>query len=897
MRSATTPPRISERVLSLLLGPGAASEGILGDLHEEYSQRARRPRAVSIARADAWYIREAARVGWRYASARAAARLVRPDRTPAPPPHPGDSLMSTLALDLRYALRTMVKRPTTSAIIVLTLALGLGANAAIFGVIDALVLHPFAFSDIDRLAVVAQTEAGNALDSKETVAPANFLDWRKQADSFERLAAFGWWDASLTSADDPERVSGFFVSADFFPVLGVHAALGRMFVADDEIQGQHRRAVLSHALWERRFGGDASVVGRTIQIDGQPFEIVGVAPRGFDFPMGSEIWAPLSMTPQTSAQRRERYLTVVGRLAPGRTLEDAKAQMAVVARRLEQEHPDENKDRGARVLTLVAGMKDEGLGPILMLWQASAAFVLLIACANIANLLLARGAERQRDLAVRLALGASRGRLVRQMLSESTLLAVVAIPLALMVSAAWLHVIRVSMPMRILRFVPGWNNMGVDGRLFLFTALFAVAAAIVFGVVPALQASGPRVAEALKDGGRGSTSGRQRLRRGLVVAEIALSLPLLVAAALSTVGANRFLNGPQGYDANGVLAMRAALPDARYAQPEPRRQFVAGVLDRLAGLPGVQSAAATNVAPSGTGNSSRAIEIEGRPNPDPANPPLVDYRATTPTYFDTMRIPVRRGRGFTAADRNDTLNVVIITDAAAARYFPGTDPIGKRLRLGDSPWLTVVGVAGDVVQDWFGRRSYPTVYRPYPQAPTGNVVFVTRTAGDPQSLVLPATQAVRAVDPVQPVFDVMSMRQMLHERTIGLQYVAAIMVVFGGLALVLAVVGVYSVMAFLIGQRTHEIGVRIALGANRRDVFRLTIGQTSRLTAIGVAIGLVLSMILGRFLEASLVGAIPNDLRLQAALATVIIAAALLAGYIPARRAAGIDPIIALRSE
>jgi putative ABC transport system permease protein len=897
MKFTPTPPRMPERMLSLLLGPGGSPDGILGDLHEEYSQRARRSRAASIARAQVWYCCEAAKLGCRYASRRTAARFIRPGSTPAPLPHPGDTIMSSLVLDLRYAVRAMVKRPTTSAVIVLTLALGLGANAAIFGVIDALVLHPFAFSNIDRLAVVSQTYQGDIGYGKETVSPANFLDWRKQSGSFERLAAFGWWDASLTSPDDPERVSGFFVTADFFPVLGVQATLGRLFQPDDEIQGRHRRAVLSHALWQRRFGGNASIVGRTIDIDGQPFEVIGVAPRGFDFPMGSAIWAPLAMTPEVALQRRERYLTVIGRLAPGRSLDDASAEMAVVARRLEQEHPEANKDRNARVLPFVSGMQDVGLGSILMLWQASAAFVLLIACANIANLLLARGAERQRDLAVRLALGASRARLVRQMLSESTLLALVSIPLAMVVASGSLHAIKVSMPARILRFVPGWDTMGVDGRLFLFTALLAIAAAVVFGVVPALQAAGPRVAEALKDGGRSATAGRQRFRRGLVVAEIALSLPLLVAAALSSVGANRFLNGPQGYDADGVLAMRAALPDVRYEQPEPRRQFVDSVLQRLSALPGVQSAAATNVAPAGTGNSSRAIEIEGRPNPDRANPPLVDFRATTPSYFETMRIPIRSGRAFSQADRASTQNVAIVTEAAASRYFPGTDPIGKRLRLGDGPWLNVVGVAGDVVQDWFGRRSFPTVYRPYPQAPTGNVVFVTRTDGDPQSLVLAATHAVRAVDPVQPVFDVMSMRQMLHERTIGLQYVAAIMVVFGGLALVLAVVGVYSVMAFLVTQRTQEIGVRIALGASRRDVFSLTMGQTGRLTAIGLAIGLVFSMLLGRFLEGMLVGAIPNDLRVQAVLAAVLVAAAMLAGYVPARRAAGIDPIIALRNE
>ena len=491
MTPPLAPPRLAERVLSAVLGSREAADAILGDLHEEHAVRARQRRLFPVARAHGWYAWEAARIGGHFAARSAAARLTRQRPVPAPLPRHGDSLMSTLALDLRYAFRALVKRPTTSAVIILTLALGLGANAAVFAIIDALVLHPFNFAQMDRLAVVAQTALDNPAGTHESVSPANFLDWRKQADTFERLAAFEWWDVNLTAADDPQRVSGFYVSADFFRVLGVQPALGRMFVPSDEIRGQHQRVVVSDALWRRRFGGDPTIVGRTIQIEGQPFEVVGVGPHGFDFPMGSEIWAPLSFTPEAAANRKDRYLSVIGRLAAGRTHADAGVQMQVIAERLATAYPQANKDRGARVMTLVSGMQDEGLGAILLLWQASAAFVLLIACANIANLLLARGAERYRDLAVRLALGASRARLVRQMLSESTLLACVAIPIALAVSMAAVHAIRVSMPARIIRFVPGWSTMGINGRLFVFTALLALAAAVIFGVVPALQASRP----------------------------------------------------------------------------------------------------------------------------------------------------------------------------------------------------------------------------------------------------------------------------------------------------------------------------------------------------------------------------------------------------------------------
>ena len=594
--------------------------------------------------------------------------------------------MTTLLLDLRYALRTALKRPSTSAVIVLTLALGLGANAAIFAVVDALVLRPFAFPDIGRLAVVSETSPENPEGRQQNVAPANFLDWKKEASAFEQLGAMGWWDVNLTAAEDPQRVAGFFVSANFFQILGVQPALGRLLLPADEIRGQHRRAVLSDALWQRRYGSDPSVVGRMIQIDGESFEVVGVAASGFNFPMGAEIWAPLSMTAETAADRSNRYLTVIGRLAPGRSIEQAKAEMAVVADRLAREHPDANKDRNARVQTLAVGMQGEGNRPILLLWQASAIFVLLIACANIANLLLARGAERHRDFAVRLALGAGRGRLVRQLLSESTLPALVAIPLALVVADVGLHFLRVSMPARIIRFIPGWSNMSVDGRAFIFTALLALTAALVFGVLPALQVSGPRVSDALKDGGRGSTSGRQHLRRALVVVEIALALPLLVAAALSTAGANRFLNGPQGYDPEGILSMHAALPDSRYAEPEPRRRAVTDIVERLSGPARSSSGGCDQRDPSGTNNSSRPIEIEGRPNADPANPPIVDDRSVTPTYFSTLRIPILRGRELSTADRADTANVALVSQSLAERYFPGTDPVAN-----DSAWAKAHG--------------------------------------------------------------------------------------------------------------------------------------------------------------------------------------------------------------
>jgi putative ABC transport system permease protein len=648
------PPSLPERVLAAVLGRDSWAESILGDLHEDYARLACRPRILSRPRANAWYCLQAFALGARSTRARVARRLSRPDRTlPIDAPARGDSVMRTLGLETRYALRSLWKRPGLSALVILTLALGLGANAAIFENIDALILRPFTIHDVDRVVMIAETSPQSDIGgARESVSPANFLDWKRQTDVFERVAAFEWWDVNLAGVDDPERVSGFLVSADFFPAMRVTPALGGTFTADDETPGRHRRAVIGHDLWQRRFQGDPAVIGKTILLDTEQYEVVGVAPAGFDFPMGAEVWAPLSFDAEKAAQRRPRDLSVIARLAPGQSVDDAQAQMRVVAGRLEQQYPDANRGRGARVSTLVEGMRDPGLGPILMLWQASAAFVLLIACANIANLLLARGSERQRDLAVRLAIGASRGRVIRELLLESALLALATIPVALAIAWVSIRMLRASMPPQIIRFISGWASLDVDGRLIAFTSILALGTALVFGVLPAIQTSRPDVSDVLKEGGRGTTAGRRRqwLRRTLVVVEIALSLPLLVAAGLGTLGANRFLNGPQGYQPDGVLSMRAVLPDARYADPVVRRRFISDVVDALSRLPGVEIAAAINVVPSGDNNAGRSIEVDGRPSPDRRLPggDAGILRRDADSDPSRTRVHIRRPRGHRA---------------------------------------------------------------------------------------------------------------------------------------------------------------------------------------------------------------------------------------------------------
>ncbi|HET7694860.1 MAG TPA: ABC transporter permease [Vicinamibacterales bacterium] len=804
--------------------------------------------------------------------------------------------------DVTHAWRALFKRPLLTLTVAATLALGLGANAAIFNLIDRLVLRPFPAIDPDNVVMIAET--GPRLQyRRETTSPANFLDWRRSADTVTHMTAMVWWDANVVERDDPERLQGAQVSAEFFDALGVRPALGRGFVRDDETFGRHHVVVLSDALWKRRFDGDPAVLGRSMLIDGDPHQIVGVAPPRFGFPDGAEVWAPLAFDPKEAPRRDSRYLTVIGRVRPGMTFEAVDTQMKVIAARLARDYPEANRDHGVRLYTLTQGMLDEGSGPMLSLWQASAFVVLLIACANIANLMLARAAERRREIAVRLALGASRTRIVRELLTESMLLSLLAVPPALGFAWICLYLMRIAMPARILRFVPGFETLGPDLRLLAFTLGLALLTACIFGILPALQAAHARVSDALKEGGRTAT-GRQLLRRAIVIAELSIALPLLVAAGLGVLGTKRLLYGPQGYDPDGLLTMKLLLPERTYPDDGAKRRFVERAIDAVAAVPGVEAVTVANALPASGSNSSAAIEIDGRPAEDPRNLPTVDNRLVSGRHFETMAIPVTRGRPFTDADRDGAAPVAIVSESMAAKFWPGEDPIGRRLRVRYGPqrartgaWLTVVGVSGDVIQDWFNRRNVPTIYRPIAQVPIDYFGIAARTAGDPMSVAGAVRQALLRVDPAQPVFEMAAMRQVLHERTIGLQYLSAIMTVFGTLALFLAAVGLYAVIAYLVAQRRHEIGLRIALGATPRNIIRLTVGQALRLTVIGAAIGIGLSLALSRVLESALLGIASGDVRVLAGFAAVLIGSALLAGYLPARRAATIDPMVALKAE
>ena len=806
--------------------------------------------------------------------------------------------MATLLQDARYALRVLFRQPGFAAVVVLTLAVGLGANGAVFAMVDALLLRPLGAGDVEGVVQIFETNPAQR-DDRDGVSVPNYLDWVERSRSFESLVATEWWDASLSEQGlDPEQTIGRRVTADFFRTLKLQPAVGRAFLPGEDTPGRDRVAVVSHRLWQRRWGG-APLVGRTILINREPHTVIGIAPAGFDYPMAVELWVPLAFDEESRTLRARRSLDVIGRLRPGVTLEQAGREMEVIAARLATEYREANGGRGASVMPLSEAMLDLGTTEILAIWQFAVLLVLLIACANVANLLLVRGMTRQRELALRLAVGASRWRVVRQLVVESLLLGVAGAALAVPVAGAAIGAIKSFMPPEIARFVMGWERMDVDGRLLAATMVAGVLTGVVFGAIPAMRASNPELTETLKEGARGSAGGRRRLLQGFVVAQVALALALLVSAGLSTRGVVRLITQYDGYEPGGIMTFGLTLPDSAYPDDESRRRFVERVLERTEALPQAEQAAFTTSIPFGGVNSRRAVEVEGRPAETSAQQPQIDFRSVTPGYFDVLRVNVIRGRAFTDADRAGAPPVALIDSRMAGQLWPGVNPIGRRFRMTvatDAPWLTVVGVVSDVKQDWFSGYQ-PTFYVPYAQIPRPFGVLAVRTRGEEAAIAPAVRQIFQELDPNLPLTSVHSALRLRDLRTTGMQFVAGLMSAFAGIGLFLSAIGIYGVMAYSVSQRTREIGVRMALGATTREVMGMTLRDAATLASIGIAVGLVAAFGLGKLLAANLFGVVELDAATFGVVAAVLGLVAVAAGSVPARRAMRVDPITALRAE
>jgi putative ABC transport system permease protein len=805
--------------------------------------------------------------------------------------------MANLGNDIRYAFRSLKNRPGMTAIAVFTLALGIGANTAIFSIIYALLLKPLPFPDLERVVAVWEHLPSRGVERNE-VALANYLDWRNQNRSFEQLGFYRWWSSNLTGGDTPERVQGFLVSANFLDIVGVKPIQGRGFAPDENQPGKDNVTVITYSLWQRRFAGDPNIVNKQISTNGVTRTVIGVMPPNFNFPKGAEIYAPLALTPELAASRDNHSYLGIGRLRAGVSLASAQAELASIAAQLEQQHPESNTSRSVIIYPI---LEDTVRLYSTALWvmMGAVAFVLLIVCANVANLTLARAAGRQREIAVRTAIGASRLRIARQLLTESLLLGLTGGALGVLLAYWGVELMRSANFGEASRFAPGWNQMGINPKVLGFTILISLLSGLLFGLAPAWQLSRPSLTSVLKDGGPQSTLSSHRLRSLLVISEVALSLMLLITAGLLIRSFLQLVKTDAGFNPENLLTMNLVLPAAKYKEESQRASFYSDLVHRVEALPGVSSAAIVNHLPLGGSNSSTSFLIEGQPAPAPGQENNGRYRVCSPNYFLTMGIAVRQGRDFNEQDKGAP-PVIIVNETLAKRYWPNQDPIGKRMRftgaIEENPWMQVVGVVQDVRHD----LSVPITadfYVPHAQDSWQSMILVAKTRVEPAAMAAPIRQQVWSIDKDQPVFDVRTMREVRSISLTLYSFSSAMLGVFAAVALLLASLGIYGVISFIVTQRTHEIGIRMALGAQAKDVVRLIIKNGMVLAAIGVLLGLAGAWGMTRFLESLLVGVTSTDLLTFSVVSATLLLVALLACYLPARRATKVDPLTALRYE
>jgi putative ABC transport system permease protein len=803
--------------------------------------------------------------------------------------------MGTLWQDVRYALRVFLKSPGFTLVALPALALGIGANTAIFSVVNAVLLRALPYPESERLVQLQGVNPQAGITQSNMSVP-DFADWQAQAQAFEQLAGFVTGGSLLVVGDEPERVRGTGVTEEFFPMLRTAALKGRALQRDDSAKGRDPVVVLSYGLWRRRFGADPNVVGSSVTMGGKSTTVVGVMPPGFDFPAQTEVWVPLALDP-AQERRDNRYLQVVARLKPDASIEQAQTQLDTINQRLSQTYAETNHGWNVRLTNLRESLVG-ALRTSLLVLLGAVAFVLLIACANVANLLLARATARRREIAVRVALGASRGRIIRQLLTESLLLSTAGGAAGLLLSV-WLTELFVAIsPANSPRF----DEIRPDARVFAFTLGVTVLTGLVFGLAPALAASRTDLNETLKEGGRAGSAGsrRNRARSLLVVAEIALSFMLLAGAGLLIRSFMRLREVNPGLNPDGVLALRVSLLSTKYPTAQQKTEFYRQAVERIKSLPGVEAAGGVLTLPLGgdTFNVGRAFIREGRPM-TPEESASAAYLVATPDYFRTLQIPLVAGRAFTDQDTDHSPMVVIVNETMARQFWGGESPLGKRITIWRDEKFPreVVGVVGDT-RPSLDAPPAPQMYVPYAQdAGWNSLSLVVRSRVEPTALTASVRSEIRGLDKVLPIYNTKTMREVLSASVAQQRSSTLLVTAFAAVALLLALIGIYGVAAYYVTQRTHEFGVRMALGAQASDIFRLVVRQGMALAGIGVGLGLVAALALTRAMTTLLFGVKPSDPLTFAAVALLLAAVALVACYIPARRATKVDPMIALRYE